>query len=308
MSRIWFSRGLRGRIARHIQADLQRAGFVSGAPDQFVDGIFGGDTETALRAFQAGRGLPVHGAIDGQTWAALTPDALPTLFERCLGITADFEGHGYGKLQGNFDGAGLTWGIIGYTLKHGGIQAVLAAAESAEPGLLQRCMGPLAATWQAVVARPLAEQVAWADSISSGPSKSGVPAEWRDAFDRLGSEPAVQWQQMQRAYDDYFVPCAKSGWALGLRSELGFALAFDVHVQNGRFKQSAFDLAAALPADTPEAERRRRLANAVADSANPRWAEDVRRRKLAIAEGAGSVHGRAYRLEGWGLSGEVPAA
>ncbi len=308
MSRIWFARGLRGRIARHIQADLQRAGFVSGPPEVFVDGDFGGHTETALRAFQAHGGLAVHGAIDVETWGALTPDALPTLFERCLAITADFEGHGYGKLQGNFDGAGLTWGIIGYTLKHGGIQAVLAAAEAQDPGLLQRGLGPLAATWQAVVARPIAEQVAWADSISSGPSKSRVPPEWRAAFDRLGEEPAVQWQQMQRAYEQYFLPCATSGWALGLRSELGFALAFDVHVQNGRFKPDAFELAAALPADTPEPERRRRLAHAVADSANPRWAEDVRRRKLTLAEGAGSVHGRSYRLDAWGLSGDVAAA
>jgi hypothetical protein len=308
MSRIWFSRGLRGRIARHIQADLQRAGFVSGAPDRFVDGDFGGHTETALRAFQARHGLAVHGAVDVETWGALTPEPLPTLFERCLAITADFEGHGYGKLQGNFDGAGLTWGIIGYTLEHGGIQAVLAAAEGRDRGLLQRCLGPLAATWRAVVARPIAEQLAWADSISSGPSKSRVPPPWRAAFDRLGNEPAVQWQQMQRAYDQYFVPCVRSGWALGLRSELGFALAFDVQVQNGRFKPAAFDRAASLPADAPELERRRVLANAVADSANPRWAEDVRRRKLALAEGAGRVHGRDYRFQAWGMDGSVPAA
>jgi hypothetical protein len=33
----------------------------------------------------------------------------------------------------------------------------------------------------------------------------------------------------------------------------------------------------------------------------------VRTRKLALANGAGSVHGRAYAFEGWGLSAAVQA-
>ena len=169
------------------------------------------------------------------------------------------------------------------------------------------CSGPLAPTWQRIVQKPLAEQIAWADSISSGPSKTRVPPEWKDAFARLGDEPIVKRLQMQRAYDKYFVPCARSARTLGLRSEIGIALAFDVHVQNGSFKPAAFAMAAAWPANLPEIERRRRLANAVAESANPRWVEDVRERKLALANGAGSVHGRAYSLAGWGLS-EVAAA
>ena len=172
---------------------------------------------------------------------------------------------------------------------------------------LSRVLGPLLPTWQRVVRLPLAEQIAWADSISSGPSKTRVPPQWKDAFARLGDEPVVKRLQMQRAYDKYFVPCAGSAWTLGLRSELGIELAFDVHVQNGSFKPDAFALAAALPANTPEIERRRRLANAVADSANPRWVEDVRERKLALANGRGSVHGLDYNLAGWGLA-EVDAA
>jgi hypothetical protein len=43
------------------------------------------------------------------------------------------------------------------------------------------------------------------------------------------------------------------------------------------------------------------LAEAVANAAAPRWQEDVLSRKRTIATGAGSVHGRAYRLTAWGL-------
>jgi hypothetical protein len=307
MSRIWFSKGLRGMIAKRIQADLLRAGFFAGPVDSFVDGDFGGNTETALRALQTRRGLPVNGAVDVESWQQLTTDPLPTLFERCLGMTAMFEGHGFGLLQGNFDGAGLTWGIIGFTLSSREIQALLAEAEATAPGTLARVLGPLLPTWQRVVQKPLAEQIAWADSISSGPSKTRVPPEWKDAFARLGDEPLIKRLQMQRAYDKYFLPACASAQRLGLRSELGIELAFDVHVQNGSFKPAAFAVVASLPASTPEIERRRRLANAVAESANPRWVEDVRERKLALANGAGTVHGRAYSLYGWGLA-EGPAA
>ncbi len=307
MSRIWFSKGLRGMIAKRIQADLLRAGFFAGPVEQFVDGDFGGNTETALRALQTRRGLPVNGAVDVETWQQLSTDPLPTLFERCLGMTAQFEGHGFGLLQGNFDGAGLTWGVIGFTLRSKEIQALLAEAETQVPGTLTRVLGPLAGDWQRLVRLPLAEQVAWADSISSGGSKTRVPSDWKDAFARLGDEPIVKRLQMQRAYDKYFLPACRSAVTLDLHTELGIELAFDVHVQNGSFKPGAFALAKALPANTPEIERRRKLANAVAESANPRWVEDVRERKLALANGVGRVHGRSYSLAGWGLS-EAAAA
>jgi hypothetical protein len=307
MNRAWFAKGLRGMTAKRIQTDLLRAGFTSGPLDRFVDGDFGGNTEAALKALQVQRGLPITGQVDTDTWLQLTTDPRPTLFERCLGVTAQFEGHGFGLLQGNFDGAGLTWGVIGFTLASRGIQSLLAEADQVSPGTLARVLGPLHAEWQRVMQRPLADQLAWADSISSGASKVSVPTEWKAAFARLGDEPVVKRLQMQRAYDKYFVPAARAAHTLQLRSELGIALAFDVHVQNGRFKPDAFAMAARLGPRTPELERRSRLANMAADSANPRWAEDVRERKLAIATGAGRVHGRSYTCSAWGL-GEFAAA
>jgi hypothetical protein len=39
------------------------------------------------------------------------------------------------------------------------------------------------------------------------------------------------------------------------------------------------------------------VANCVAEASNPEWAEDVRRRKLCIANGRGVVHGTDYDIE-----------
>ena len=56
-----------------------------------------------------------------------------------------------------------------------------------------------------------------------------------------------------------------------------------------------------------ELERRKAVANLVADGLGEKWKEDVRARKLTIATGVGEVHGKKYVLENWGLSGEISA-
>jgi len=308
MPRTWFSQGLSGAIARDIQANLLKQGFFAGDHDKFMDGDFGGHTATALMQLQAARSLPQTGAVDDATWAQLTVAPVPTLFERCLGLTASFEGNGYTQIEGNFDGAGLTWGIIGFTLSNGEIQGLLREIEQTAPGTLARVMGAdLAAQWAAHTAQPIAQQLAWADSISSGGNKTVLPRDWVDAFARLGTEPLVQRLQMHHAYDSYFVPAAATASTLGLTTELGLALCFDAHVQNGKARVLAVqDLMRAGRAAT-EAQQRIAFAQAVAAHANPRYHDDVLARKMTVATGAGSVHGRAVRLAPWGLD-DFPAA
>jgi len=308
MPRTWFSQGLSGAIARDIQANLLKQGFFAGDHDKFIDGDFGGHTVAALQQLQSARSLPQTGAVDDTTWGQLTTDALPTLFERCLGLTASFEGNGYTQIEGNFDGAGLTWGIIGFTLSNGEIQGLLREIEQTAPGTLARVMGvDLAAQWAARSAQPIAQQLAWADSISSGPSKLGLPPAWIDAFQRLGQEPLVQRLQMHHAYDSYFVPAAATASSLGLTTELGLALCFDCHVQNGKARVLAVqDLLRAGRAPT-EAQQRVTFARAVASHARAAYRDDVLARKMTVATGAGSVHGRTYTLAHWGLD-EFPAA
>ncbi|GAB3479532.1 hypothetical protein GCM10011496_35320 [Polaromonas eurypsychrophila] len=296
-------------IAKRIQTDLQRQGFAVGDPSRFADGDFGGKTHAAVQSLQGARGLPATGAVDPLTWQRLTPTPMPmpSLFERCLQVTAAFEGHGFGLAKGNFDGAGITWGVIGFTLSNREIQVVLAAAEVQSPGILARCMGPLAAEWRAVTVLTLMQQVAWAHAMSSGPSREGLPVAWLQAFEKLGNEEVVKRIQMKRAYERYFVPCAASAATLGLASELGIALAFDVFVQNGGFKPDATTLAAGLPPATTEAVRRQKLAACVAASARPQYQTDVLSRKNTLATGQGVVHGASYQLTAWGL-GEDAAA
>jgi hypothetical protein len=82
------------------------------------------------------------------------------------------------------------------------------------------------------------------------------------------------------------------------------ALMFDIRVQNGSISAATeASIRAdygAIPADAApmdiELARLQSIANRRAEAANPQFVEDVRRRKLAIANGAGTVHGMVYDL------------
>ena len=120
----------------------------------------------------------------------------------------------------------------------------------------------------------------------------------------LGRTPefsAIQAAHASSILDQAFALCSE----FGLTSQRGVALMFDVLTQNGSVKsivktQIMADFAQ-LPASGAaelEVARMRIIANRVAASARPQFVDDVRVRKLTIAEGKGLVHGISYDLEG----------
>ena len=106
-------------------------------------------------------------------------------------------------------------------------------------------------------------------------------------------------------YPHIHLPGFREANELQLKTELGVALAFDIHVQNGGVKA---DIVTSLLGRTfaSELDLRVALANAVADSSRPEFKEDVRSRKVTIAQGNGMVHGGSFLLKNWGLD-EIPA-
>ena len=225
---------------------------------------------------------------------------------RSLEVTIAFEGTGYSGVEGNSDGAGLTFGIIGFTLSNGEIGRLIKRIEAVAPSLVDQAFGLLAPKLRAAIAlTSSAARVAWGDSISTGKNKTGVVKSWRDGFTQLGSFAEVQQLERELANDNYFVPAQATAAKYRLTSELGLALAFDIHVQNGGLKPAA---AAQIQRDvkahpiTREQDLRVVIANAVADTAaNTRFREDVRQRKRTLATGAGKVHDELYVLRNWGL-------
>lgn len=298
MARLLFARGARGAIIQRIQEKLT----ASGCDTKGHDGIYGGDTVAAVKAFQELYDLPATGSVDEQTWVTLMEAPVPPVLDRCLGLTATFEGHGFTLAQGNFDGAGITWGIIGFTLKHGELTKILKSAYAEDPALVHDSFGDKTDEIMAILDQPWEKQAAWADSISLGKSKATLAEPYKSAFAKFGNTELAQRLQLQRVRDAYFTPALMTAQKFGIKTEVGTALCFDIHVQNGGVKGAAESaVKAKLKPDMPEAEIRLLIANAVADNALPEWREDVRNRKVTIAKGTGTVHGLMAELRNWGL-------
>jgi hypothetical protein len=166
----------------------------------------------------------------------------------------------------------------------------------------------------AALAGGKAATLAFARSIQD-PVRHAVQQPWSGMFRALGRTPECQAAQAAAAAD-YAATGRRLAAAFGLRSARGFALMFDVAVQNGSVKPAAKTtiqadlaaLAAGLSADDREVAAMQSVANRVAESAKARYVEDVRQRKLCIANGAGTVHGIAYDLaEQFGI-GLAPVA
>lgn len=311
MTRILFSRCrpghrlVRGEPVRRLQRALEESGCDVGK----IDGIYGGDTTAAVKTWQQRRGEAETGMVTFECWSAIVGAPPPSVRDRALQLTADFEGHGFGKVAGNFDDAWLTWGIIGFTLRHGEVQRIIAEVEQHHPHLLVSACGPLTERLLEACGGGAAAQEAFANEISLGRDRYKVRPEWAAAFDRLGSFAEVQEIQ-QRRVDRYWARGLRDARRFGLTSELGLALCFDIAVQNGGvdFGQEEIRIRDRLGRLMPQEEREVRLviADVVAETSRPQYVEDVRSRKRTIATGTGTVHGTRYELAHWGLA-DVPA-
>lgn len=302
MSRKLFAIGTHGGIV----GDIQRALVSAGCDLAQVDEVYGQGTAGAIKRVQLNHGLPQTGEVDDTTWGMFMSGPIPSLFERSLELTGAFEGHSYGLAMGDFDGAWLTWGIIGFTLKFGRVQEIVLKCNDDHPELVRQAFGENSDQVVQIMRATPDQQKQWADSVSIN---GRLASPWRQQFQTMGDFPEVRQIQRQLAHDQYYIPCLTTADTFGLRSELGIALCFDIHVQNGSINSTVRALIQGQLADNPapdEPRLRGIIANAVADAANPAFRDDVRARKMTIATGRGVVHGGAFDLGNWGL-GEFAA-
>ena len=312
MDRVLFKRApnghrlVRGEPIRQVQRGLRDLGF----DPQTIDGIFGADTEKSVLGWQRKCNAQATGAVTFDGWTTLTQLPPPSLRNRALQLTADFEQHGFGKVVGNFDGAWLTWGIIGFTLKHGEVQRILNEVHVKHPDLIERAFGTRASELMRAINAVPAEQEAFANRISLGRDRYKVEPAWAEAFALLGDFAEVQEIQL-RGVDPYWQIAQRDATRFNLADELGVALCFDIAVQNGGvdFQTEDTSIRRRLAQNPPANEMAKRvlIADVVAENSKAQYIEDVRNRKRTIATGAGIVHGAAYDLADWGLA-EVPIA
>ncbi|MPW27041.1 hypothetical protein GC105_14750 [Alkalibaculum sp. M08DMB] len=258
-------------------------------------------------------------------------------------ISRMYEG---GEVAGNFDGQGISIGYLQWNLGSGTLQPLLKEISSHadfnkifsgtvtvkdSKGNLQSVS--MADEIRSMLGKSRTEQLQWAKSINNSNNKLKEP--WNGAFNKL-----VKNENFMKIQDKYAKPYFNKADRIvndsdiGVGTVRGYALAFDIAVQNGSVKQTAknlivealagknnkltnpknptltknqrdvvIDLHKKLEGVTDEDTRKLYYtAAAVAISSRNQYAKDVWSRKSTIVSGSGVVHGKSYALHSMGLS------
>jgi len=160
-------------------------------------------------------------------------------------ITATFEGGMY-ALAGNFDDAGLSIGYLQYNFKSGSLQPLLdKMANGADTkkefedifnfdvtvnGVTKKGYEIV----REVLKKSTSDQIAWGNSISNPKDKRYLIEPWKTAFSKLvRSESFIEIQDTSPVTIGYYNKATEIMESLGLKTVRGYALAFDISVNNG---------------------------------------------------------------------------
>jgi hypothetical protein len=252
-----------------------------------------------------------------QTWRHLfdgedvPPPAIldEPLAYRSLALTGSFETGApipdcFAGLSGDFDDQGISFGALQWNFGQGSLQPLLKRMAQRHDDVMKEVFDEYYPELQMVLEAPREEQMAWARSIQN-PNEDVLQEPWRGLFKTLGRREAFQDLQT-KASEQLYDAAVDLAREYEVQSERAVALMFDIKVQNGSIPDTVkaqimreFDQ---LSEEDGEEARLRIIANRRAEASRPRWIEDVRTRKLTIATGEGTVHGRHYNLvEEYGL-------
>ncbi len=235
--------------------------------------------------------------------------------ERILALTGSFEtGENFPKcfagLSNNFDGQGISFGVLQWNIGQGSLQPLLQKMNDKHPDICEKNFGSLYYDFDKMLKMSKPEQLAWAKSIQFTHTKNGriiwqIDSKWVKAFMNLGITNEMISLQAEAA-DTIYQKALLLLDEYELVTERGLALMFDIITQNGsvdrkgagkKIRDDYLKIPAGLSDENVQVEKMIIIANRRSEVANPKYVEDVRSRKLTIAKGEGKVHSKQYNLE-----------
>jgi phage minor structural protein len=213
----------------------------------------------------------------------------------------------FGRTAGNFDGAGMSWGIIQYNWKSQTVQPIFKDLINNYPTVVRGAI-----TNQAdydyfknvVFNQTVTQQIAFGNSITDTTNKNKVKEPWNTYFYNLGLTKESQDRQMEGT-SWYLSEGKKYFNQLGLWSRRGYALCVDIAVQAGSMNPikngvvvdvvgqclTAFQsiVTTGKTAGQIEVEKLVIIANKRSDQIDSSWQASFRERKLSIANGGGWI-------------------
>ena len=274
--------GLGARIAADSVTDLLRAADGVRAHHLFKDVVQEGDV--------------IHVTIPDP--AHLPDIALAQALESAFSVTSSFETSGdrFQQVSGNFDGAGLSFGPAQWNFKSGTLVPLFRAFEHGDAEPLRACFrDPIDyEEWQRVLGRPVAEQIGWADSISTGRGKQEVAEPWRgylQAVGRVRGFRAIMVEEALRAYGARLLAAVK--YLQGLTPEIEidhlrcFCSLYDLVIQQGGLDKVHQEIEARVLKARPgnQFDLVRIAVEERGRAADPQWRADCVSRRVGILNG-----------------------
>jgi hypothetical protein len=271
--------GLGAMVASAPLADLQRA-----ATSVRERGVFADVADDA-------DGLRVR--VPAESPSLTIDQALETAFS----VTAGFEtaGDKFQQVTGNFDGAGLSFGPAQVNFGTGTLPPLFRAFEAADRESLRRCFTDADdySDWQQILSRPRAEQIRWADSITTGRGRHDVADPWKSYFQAVGRVPAFREITVETILREYGGKVARAIGQLRQRSNIAIdhlrciCALYDLVVQQGSLDKamSAIDARLAAERPTTQFELVRIAVEERGRAALPQWQADAVSRRVGILTG-----------------------
>ncbi len=264
----------------------------------------------------------------GVTWPPSMSREDELALELALNISGSYEGaDGWANLTGNFDGQGVSLGLLNQNLGQGSLQPLLIKLWQSHPEVARSILAPdhlqsmteMLQLWQGtpVPGGPSAgpssridepppgaqsmggresTSVAWAvRSLYAGEHFDPV---WKAELTALASHPDFVSIQIAAALDLHS-QALNDERRIGVRELRAYLMMFDVAVQNGGFYPDDVSDYAAYVRGAPHATSSQKLEVLLSlrlRHVRSRFVADVRSRKRAIIRGKGVVHGEVRDL------------
>lgn len=265
----------------------------------------------------------------GFSWPSNMFDFEKEALEIALNITGTFEGpHGWRNLTNDFDGQGLSMGLMNQTLGTGSLQPLLLKMRNQHRTKLEQLFQPdhfqsllkMLSEWEnSNGAQSFSESVSPLDIGSDVSAAGDVPAlnsvDWarKTIYDSPGQFNPIWKQELVNlaGSSEYVSLQIDAAWDLHVRAlrlhrmmavyELRtYLLMFDIVVQNGNLKPEDEADYRTFVLHNPHASAEKRLQKIVdlrLRWVKPKYQNDVRLRKMSLINGVGVVHGVSRQYE-----------
>jgi len=200
-------------------------------------------------------------------------------------ITKQFEVGIREQYVGNFDGQGLSLGYLQWCIGQGTLQPLLHRMDRQYNSEVKSIFGTNYISIHNMLLDTQANQLTWAKNIND--SANHIKSPWNTQLDNLTKNQ--HFISIEKDAEVYFtkqamIICDK----YKLRTVRGFALAFDIAVQNGSISSSAGKIIDAALLQNPKMTEKQLLA--VVAKAVSGSSPDILSRKMTIVNGQGTVH------------------